>query len=218
MLSTKEELEALLRTLDVWVIIFGVLVAIGVAGESIVGFIHFRKTSQLHRLQTAENLAQQAEIERLRNESASIRAGTAHAEQQAAESNKIAEEERLARVKIEERLASRRISSNYHSAFVAALKPFAGSIVEITKLGDFEAGQFADEIISVFAAAGWNRRLTTVGVYSPPTYGVVCSINETSPAGKALAAILGKLPNVQIRSAPELSIVATIFVGLRPPP
>src|SRR5260370_31745618 len=124
MLSTKEELEALLRTLDVWVIIFGVLVAIGVAGESIVGFIHFRKTSQLHRLQTAENLAQQAEIERLRNESASIRAGTAHAEQQAAQANKIAEEERLARVKIEGRLASVSITSNSPSALCPALHAF----------------------------------------------------------------------------------------------
>ena len=79
MISTKEELEALLRTLDVWVIIFGVFVAIGFAGESIVGFIHFRKGSQLQQLQTAENLAQQGEIERLHSDTAISVERAAHA-------------------------------------------------------------------------------------------------------------------------------------------
>jgi hypothetical protein len=68
---TKEELEAFLRTLDIWVIVFGVLVAIGVTGEAVVGFLYFRKGNQLHKLEVAENLAQQGEIARLNKEKAS---------------------------------------------------------------------------------------------------------------------------------------------------
>jgi hypothetical protein len=82
---TKGELEALLRTLDIWVIVFGILVAIGVTGEAIVGFLHFRKGNQLHRLEVAENLAQQAEIERMKKESGLISERTANAERQAAQ-------------------------------------------------------------------------------------------------------------------------------------
>src|SRR5260370_15114283 len=138
MLSTKEELEALLRTLDVWVIVFGVFVAIGVAGESIVGFIHFRKSSQLQRLQTSENLSQQAEIERLRNESASIRSDTAkameraaHAEKQAAELNKQTEDERIARLKIEERIAPRQFDAKRLSSVISKLSAFKGYRADI---------------------------------------------------------------------------------------
>lgn len=223
MLSTKEELEALLRTLDVWVIVFGVFVAIGVAGESIVGFIHFRKSSQLQRLQTAENLAQQTVIERLRNESASIRSDTAkameraaHAEQQAAESNRIAEQERLARVKIEERLAPRRIGPKEHSAFVAALEPFAGSTVVITKLGDFEAARFGDDLVSVLKEAGWNVQVNLAGMISPPVYGLQGLVNEESPAGKALLAVLRSLGG-SFEAAPNSPLLARIVVGLKPP-
>lgn len=119
---------------------------------------------------------------------------------------------------LQQRLAWRRIGPREHSAFVATLKPFAGSTVEITKLGDFEAGQFADDIIRVFAETKWNVRLITIGIGSPPTYGLLCSINDGSSAGKALAAIVGTLQTARIESAPKLPIVARIYVGLKPPP
>jgi uncharacterized cupredoxin-like copper-binding protein len=69
------ELESSLSTLDIWLIVFGVFVAIGVVGESLVGFLHWRTSGQLQAVQTAENLAQQKEIGRL-----SVEAETAKSE------------------------------------------------------------------------------------------------------------------------------------------
>jgi hypothetical protein len=221
----KSELEALLARIDIWLLIFGAIVVVGVAGESYFGVRHWWNSRKLQALQNAENLVQQGEIERLRSESASIRSDTAkaieraaHAEQQAAESNKIAEQERLARVKIEERLAPRRIGPKEHAALVSALKPYRGAVVEVTKLGDLEAGQFADDIVSVLTEAGWNVQSNFVGVYSPPRYGLLCAINDITPAGKALVAALNSLPTSAVEAGHNLPINAHIFVGLRPPP
>jgi len=61
----KAALESSLSALDIWLIVFGVFVAIGVVGESVVGFLHWRRSGQLQVIQTTENLAQRAEILRL---------------------------------------------------------------------------------------------------------------------------------------------------------
>lgn len=66
----KAELEASLNTLDIGLIVFGVLVAIGVVGESVFGFLHWRRSNDLHALQIAENTAQQVTIARLQNDTA----------------------------------------------------------------------------------------------------------------------------------------------------
>lgn len=53
----RAALERSLSTLDIWLIVFGVFVAIGVVGESVIGFLHWRRSGQLQTLQTSENLA-----------------------------------------------------------------------------------------------------------------------------------------------------------------
>src|ERR1700735_4724608 len=58
----KTELESSLSTLDLWLIVFGLFVAIGVVGESVVGFLHWRRSGQLQALQTAENLPLQRDL------------------------------------------------------------------------------------------------------------------------------------------------------------
>ncbi len=58
----KDDLEASLRMLDILLIVFGLFVAVGVTGESVFGFMHWRKSNQLRRIQSAENLAQEREI------------------------------------------------------------------------------------------------------------------------------------------------------------
>jgi len=119
---------------------------------------------------------------------------------------------------LQQRLASRRIAPKEHAALVSALKPHRGAVVEVTKLGDLEAGQFAHDILSVLAEAGWNVQTNFVGTYSPPRYGLICRINDSTPAGKALVAALKSLPTVALEANSHLPINASIFVGLRPPP
>src|SRR5207302_6444056 len=103
---TKAELISSLDTLDILLIIFGVVVAIGVAGEAIVGLLHWRRSNQLQNVQNSENLEQQKEIARL---------------------TKQAEEDHLARVKIEQRISARHVSSAQHRSFVQALLPYKGT-------------------------------------------------------------------------------------------
>src|SRR5947209_1828579 len=105
----RAELESSLSTLDIWLIVFGVFVAIGVVGESVVGFLHWRRSGQLQELQTAENLAQQKDIARLSAE-------TAAAEQHAAEANL-----ELARMK-----APRGLTAEGQQRVIAAIHPWAG--------------------------------------------------------------------------------------------
>ena len=83
----KAELESSLSALDVWLIVFGVFVAIGVVGESVAGFLHWRRSGQLQMLQTAENLAQQREIERLSGAAETARGQIAEATKAAATAN-----------------------------------------------------------------------------------------------------------------------------------
>ena len=47
----KEQLETSLNRLDVWLTVFGVLVAVGVVGESIAGFLHWRRSNSLSAIQ-----------------------------------------------------------------------------------------------------------------------------------------------------------------------
>ncbi len=215
---TKQEIESSINTLEVLLIIFGVLVAVGVTGESVFGFRLWRRNIQLRDIQSAENRGQEREIERLKKESETIRLDTANAVARAADAEKEAAIANEARLKIEERLAFRRISPEAHRGFVAALKPYAGSTVKVTKLGEFEAGLFADDLISVLKDAGWNIQLMQIGTVSPPVYGLRCTVNS-SASGKALGSIAEKLPTTEIRSRPELTgISGDVVVGLRPPP
>jgi hypothetical protein len=121
-------------------------------------------------------------------------------------------------LELQQRLAWRRVSPKEYSAFVAALKPYQGSAVEVTKLGEAEAGQFADDLIKMLTDAKWNVSLNISGYVSPPPYGLKCLVNDATPAGKALAAILKSLPTATVESNPKLPTTATILVGLRPPP
>jgi|SRR6185437_6397051 len=55
----KAALESSLHTLDILLIVFGVLVAIGVVGESVVGFLHWRRSNQLQAVQQLQILGLQ---------------------------------------------------------------------------------------------------------------------------------------------------------------
>jgi hypothetical protein len=156
---SKDELESLLNVLDGWLIVFGLCVAIGVTGESIVGFMHFRKGNQLRRLQNEENLAQQREIERMKNEagltleraanaesqSAQAGEGTAKALAQAAAANERAtkleleagqQRERAAKaerdlLELQQRIAPRHITAAQETALSNDLKPLTGKHVAV---------------------------------------------------------------------------------------
>src|SRR2546426_7740477 len=63
---SMEGLEALLARTDVWLLIFGVFVAVGVAGESFFGIRHWWNSRLLRKLSDAEAKAKDKEIASLR--------------------------------------------------------------------------------------------------------------------------------------------------------
>ena len=102
--------------------VFGVIVVVGVAGESFFGVRIWWNNRKLHTLQNAES-------ERLRGDvaSANVRAEeakeqAARANERAAEANKVAEQERLARLRLEATLAPRSLTPEQQRTLAAALK------------------------------------------------------------------------------------------------
>jgi len=61
----KGELETLLSRIDIWLLLFGIVVVVGVAGESFFGIRHWWNSRKLQAIQQRENEALRGEIARL---------------------------------------------------------------------------------------------------------------------------------------------------------
>jgi hypothetical protein len=149
-----------------------------------------------------------------------LQQGLADSEKETARLKKIAEDERLARVKIEERLAWRRVDPTLYQKFVKELTPFAGSVVSLNPLGngDPETDTFAEDIAKLFHDSHWKALVGSGNIAIPAPRGLICRVDESSAAGKALAAVLKQLPGAVIIPTALQGTVAAITVGLRPPP
>ena len=207
----KAELESSLSTLEIWLIVFGVLVAVGVVGGSVAGFMHWRRSGQLSVLQAAENFSQQKDIERLSAEAETARSEIGEANAQAAEANRIAEEERLARVKLEAQLAGRHLTDDQKSQLTAALTKLQGQIPTLifARLGDREAHEYATEVLNCVTNAGISTSISDIGTQSPPRYGLI-----VTPDLKPAFETSGIPVNDMISN---VLLPPTIFVALKPP-
>lgn len=123
---TIDDLVELLKTLDKWLIAFGVLVAIGVVGEAVIGFIHFRKSDELQRLQTAENLSQQREIQQLKSNN----------------------------LKLEARIQPCSLTIEQQRLIGESLRPLAGQKVTVLSFAtDPEGYQLGEQLVTAFKSA-----------------------------------------------------------------
>ena len=132
------------------------------------------------------------------SESANAHERAAKAEQAAAEANKKAEEERLARVKIEEKLSPRRLSKEQFNTIVSQMTKWSklpGTDIKqdaavFSVSSNFESTSLADQIAAVLKTAGWNinRYPVTYGKsYSLSGIGILTSSNPLGIAvGEAL--------------------------------
>jgi len=94
---------------------------------------------------------------RLTAEAEASRAQIAEAHARAAEANQKAEEERLARIKIEERLAPRGVPPERFPVLVTALSPFAGTTIGIWQAGEFpETGGVTQIALAALQGARWD--------------------------------------------------------------
>ena len=119
----------------------------------------------------------------------------ANAEMRAAEANQIAEGERLARVKIEERLAPRSLTARQIASLAERLKPYAGISIDILQIGESpEITHFRSLIETPLRKAGL-RPLSSTAVGSGSFIGVSVGIlvGASDPEKMAAAAILAAL-------------------------
>ena len=135
----KAELEASLNSLDIWLIVFGILVAIGVVGESVAGFLHWRRSGALQRVQTAENLEQQRSIASLTKDIALAQEQTAKAQLQ------------LARL-----INPRSLNPTQYMEMIHKLSEFKGSRFDVAIVpDDREILDLLELIERVLRQAGW---------------------------------------------------------------
>ena len=144
----------------------------------------------------------------------SLKERIAQADARAAEANRLAEGERLARIKIEAGLASRRLSPEQMSKFASTLRAKRGSLlgVIVTVLGDQEAHEFGLYIAKAVDAAGIPVRVDVTSIMVPPPYGL--HVADT-PSGTLKAALDAADVPAQYDRAPSSS--PNILVGLKPP-
>ena len=124
------------------------LLVVGVAG-----LIAGLSTWFVVRLQRAEISESKAEFEKYKQDS-DERISLADA--RGAEANRIAEGERLARLKLEKEMAWRTLDQEQRTKLVEAAKPFRGQVFDIiTYQDDPEAKNFANIIAYALIDAGW---------------------------------------------------------------
>ena len=145
----------------------------------------------------------------------------ANANAASAKANETAEGERLARVKIEERLAWRRIGPKVHDTSVEILKPYRGAVVRITVVGmdNPEMIEFAKSISSIFTAAQW--RIAPSRIYLAVgglVSGRLCQANTQTPAGRALAEVCSNLPGAKVETTLISDAIGLITIAVMPPP
>lgn len=116
------------------------------------------------------------------------------------------------------RLRARSIDAGQREILVRSLRPLAGSRIKVEKLGDKEASEYADQIISAIRESGITVDVSFTGTLSPPRYGVIVS---PSPPSNAISTFLFALKNSQIdfkvETLPTQGGQFGIFIGLKPP-
>jgi hypothetical protein len=139
---TKRQLEDLMGSLEFWALVFGVIVVIGVAGESVFGI---RIWWNGRKLQVAQN----AEIEQLRE-------GIAKADERAAEANARAAEANLALAKLK---TPRTLTPEQREVITHAMRAYSGQVFVIYAAPDPEASELARMIKAALIDAQWNAGL-----------------------------------------------------------
>jgi hypothetical protein len=192
------------------------------AVTAVVGVISFAATWTHSRWQS--ELASQREavaVEKQRDSDEKI----ALANARAAEANRVAEEERHARLKLEQEMAWRSFSAWQKADFIKVASSFSGTEFElITYQDDPEAKNFANIIGHALVDAGWKHTPSTGFLAFRVEVGIRFEIAPEadaamSKATEALAAIcvkLGVAASSGVRKGSDKPYVVKIRIGKKP--
>lgn len=131
------------------------------------------------------------------------------------------EHERSKRERIEHRMVPRSLTPEEQQRLVATLRQTPRPVnVKILRLGDQEAGAYADDIISAMRQGGATVQVSTVGMMAPPQYGILITVRVGDPKASAVSAAFARAGIQAQVYAPDQPLPtpfdAQILVGLKP--
>lgn len=150
------------------------------------------------KLANAKDRSVRLELKEKDDQIATTQRQAAEANLRAAGANKIAEQERLARVKLEARLAPRTLEGESQEDVVNAIKPFAPQAFDILWYTDNSDSQdLANDLYDALQEAGWVLESSNSALGFGVVLGVVIEFapsraNAYGPACNALASALKK--------------------------
>ena len=164
-----------------------------------------------------------------REEIANSRTEVEQLKKDTAEANRVAEGEKLARLKLENEMAWRFLSEEQQTELTNAAKPFAGTVFDlITYQDDPEALRFAGLIGKMLIDAGWQFEKSNSFLWIPLVVGVhidVAPSNEKQLASavNAVSAVLAKSgvawnasANAELEGVADKAHVIRVKVGKKP--
>jgi hypothetical protein len=159
---TREGLEASIATMETLIQVFALLVAIGILGVVGFGVRHWVLNRRLQALLHTEQLERDTRIAELNKEAWDARQAAsdavehaARADERAAIANRKTEEEKLARLKLEERLTPRHIDPEQVIGLLVDLNPLKGKKVTVFFVSDDpETATFAQRLGKIMTDAG----------------------------------------------------------------
>lgn len=201
----------------------------GLAIAAIAGVISLVAGITQHNLQAVVSAKKDEALRIFQAESqeriALANASAAEANARAAEAIEKAEQERLARVKIEERIAWRRLSKDQQAKIGSQLRRFSGETTSVWfNQGDIEGSTFASDIASALKEAQWNligppSSLATLGAGLVET-GIIITSTEDEDSLNASEILVRELialgfdatKSPRIESRPVAMVIVTIEV------
>ena len=201
--------------LNIGLLILAGLVALAIA---IVAVYSNREGNKLKEAQKAELLRKDAALS-LQIETAKLTAAEAH-RQTSALNLKVEEEARkraeaeLALETLRGKLRSRSLTQKQRDILLQSLRHLSGARIAVGSIGDKEAAEYAEQIVSVLNEAGLVVVRSTFGSISPPQDGIIIS---PDPSLSVLHDAFKKAQiNYKTGQIPGPGQTG-IFIGLKPP-
>jgi hypothetical protein len=197
---TREGLEASIASVETLIQVFALLAAIGVLGVAGIGVRHWVLNRRLQAILHTEQLERDTRIAELNKEAGDARQAAgeaaehaARADERAAIANRKTEEERLARMKLEERLIPRHIEPEQVIGLLVDLNPLKGKNVTLFFVPDDpETASFSQRLGKIMTDAGliveFRPRINLGAV--KPGISLSCSDNRRSDANILAQALI----------------------------
>lgn len=158
------------------------------------------------------------EVASLQKEAANARAAQQRVETELARQRERTAIAERALLELQQRVQPRTLTAEQYAALFNSLRSSGTHSIALTRLGDQEAGNYADQFIKAFSEAGWQLSLFRVGTLSPPIYGIILRTQdrENSTVVALLTAFYRAGITVSVEENAQNQSVTRIIVGLKP--